>query len=62
MYNIDRFVDMHKLNYGIDLQELCNELLEQGDDIKYLMNYSDYLKLNLYMTLFDYMFLKEKCF
>lgn len=115
MYNINRFVDMHKLNYEVALQEIkngykrshwmwyifpqlkdlgrsstsefygienidevkeymendylknnmleiCNELLKQEGDIKYIMGYPDYLKLNSCMTLFEYVFPKEKVF
>ena len=115
MYNIDRFVNMHKLNYEVALQEIkngyksshwmwyifpqlkelgssstskfygldgieevkeymendylknnmleiCNELLKQDGGIRYIMGYPDYLKLNSYMTLFEYVFPKEKVF
>ncbi len=115
MYNIDRFVDMHKLNYEVALQEIkngykrshwmwyifpqlkelgssstskfygldgieevkeymensylknnmleiCNELLKQDGDIKHIMGYPDYLKLNSSMTLFEYTFPEEKIF
>ena len=115
MYNIDRFVDMHKLNYEVALQEIkngykrshwmwyifpqlkdlgrsstskfygienidevkeymgndylknnmleiCNELLKQDGDIRYIMGYPDYLKLNSSMTLFEYAFPEEKIF
>ena len=115
MYNIDRFVDMHKLNYEAALQEIkngykrshwmwyifpqlkdlgrsstseyygienidevkeymendylknnmleiCNGLLKQDEDIRYIMGYPDYLKLNSCMTLFEYAFPEEKIF
>lgn len=115
MYNIDRFVDMHKLNYEVALQEIkngykrshwmwyifpqlkdlgssstskfygldgieevkeymennylknnmleiCNELLKQNENIRYIMGYPDYLKLNSCMTLFEYAFPEEKIF
>lgn len=115
MYNINRFVDMHKLNYEVALQEIkngykrshwmwyifpqlkdlgrsstsefygienidevkeymkndylknnmleiCNALLKQDEDIRYIMGYPDYLKLNSCMTLFEYAFPEEKIF
>ena len=115
MYNIDRFVEMHKEYYETALQEIkngnkrshwmwyifpqlkelgrsstseyygienidevkeymendylknnmleiCNELLKQDEDIRYIMGYPDYLKLNSCMTLFEYVFPKEKVF
>ena len=115
MYNINRFVDMHKLNYEVALQEIkngykrshwmwyifpqlkdlgksstsefygientdevkeymgndylknnmleiCNELLKQNENIRYIMGYPDYLKLNSCMTLFEYVFPKEEVF
>lgn len=115
MYNIDRFVEMHKEYYETALQEIkngykrshwmwyifpqlkelgrsatsefyglegieevkeymsnsylknnmleiCNELLTQDGDIKYIMGYPDYLKLNSCMTLFEYAFPEEKIF
>lgn len=115
MYNIDRFVEMHKEYYetafqeikngykrshwmwyifpqlkelgssstskfyGLDgieevkeymensylknnMLEICNELLKQDEDIKYIMGYPDYLKLNSCMTLFEYAFPEEKIF
>lgn len=115
MYNIDRFVDMHRLHYEVALQEIkngykrshwmwyifpqlkdlgrsstskfygienidevkeymgndylknnmleiCNELLKQDEDIRYIMGYPDYLKLNSCMTLFEYVFPEEKIF
>lgn len=34
--------------------EICTELLKQNGDIKYIMGYPDYLKLNSCMTLFEY--------
>lgn len=111
MYNIDRFVEMHKEYYETALQEIkngykrnhwmwyifpqlkdlgrssiskfygienidevkeymendylknnmleiCNELLKQDEDIRYIMGYPDYLKLNSCMTLFEYVFSK----
>lgn len=115
MYNIDRFVEMHKEYYETALQEIqngykrshwmwyifpqlkdlgrsstseyygienidevkeymendylknnmleiCNELLKQDGNIRYIMGYPDYLKLNSCMTLFEYVFPKEKVF
>lgn len=114
MYNIDRFVEMHKEYYETALQEIkngykrshwmwyifpqkelgrsltskfygldgieeakeymsnsylknnmleiCNELLKQDGDIKYIMGYPDYLKLNSSMTLFENAFPEEKIF
>lgn len=115
MYNINRFVEMHKEYYVIALQEIkngykrshwmwyifpqlkelgssstakfygldgieevkeymknsylknnmleiCDELLKQAGDIKYIMGYPDYLKLNSSMTLFEYAFPEEKIF
>lgn len=115
MYNIDRFVEMHKNYYEIALQEIkngykrshwvwyifpqlkelgsssiskfygldgieetkeymsnsylksnmleiCTELLKQNEDIKYIMGFPDYLKLNSCMTLFEYAFPEEKIF
>lgn len=115
MYNIDRFVEMHKEYYATALQEIkngykrshwiwyifpqlkelgrsltskfygldgieeakeymsnsylknnmleiCNELLKQDGDIKYIMGYPDYLKLNSSMTLFENAFPEEKIF
>lgn len=115
MYNIDRFVEMHKEYYETALQEIkngykrshwmwyifpqlkelgssstskfygldgieevkeyiensylknnmleiCNELSKQDGDIKYIMGYPDYLKLNSCMTLFEYAFPEEKIF
>ncbi len=115
MYNIDRFVEMHKEYYEIALHEIkngykkshwmwyifpqlkelgrsatskfyglegieevkeymsnsylknnmleiCNELLNQDGDIKYIMGYPDYLKLNSCMTLFEYVFPEEEIF
>lgn len=115
MYNIDRFVEMHKNYYEMALQEIkngykrshwiwyifpqlkelghssiskfygldgmeevkeymsnaylksdmleiCTELLKQNEDIKYIMGFPDYLKLNSCMTLFEYAFPEEKIF
>ncbi len=115
MYNIDRFIEMHKEYYETALQEIkngykrshwmwyifpqlkelgrsltskfygldgieeakeymsnsylknnmleiCDELLKQDGDIKYIMGYPDYLKLNSSMTLFENAFPEEKIF
>lgn len=42
--------------------EICDELLKQEGDIKYIMGYPDYLKLNSSMTLFEYAFPEEEIF
>ena len=42
--------------------KICNELLKQDGEIKYIMGYPDYLKLNSCMTLFDYVIPEEKVF
>lgn len=42
--------------------EISNELLNRDRDIKYIMGYPDYLKLNSCMILFEYVFPKEKVF
>lgn len=45
-----------------NMLEICNELLKQDGDIKYIIGYPDYLKLNSCMPLFEYVFLEEKVF
>ena len=45
-----------------NMLEICNELLKQDGNIRYIMGYPDYLKLNSCMTLFEYVFPKEKVF
>ena len=45
-----------------NMLEICNELLKQNRDIKYIMGYSDYLKLNSSITLFEYAFPEEEIF
>lgn len=45
-----------------NMLEICNELLKQNGNIKYIMGYPDYLKLNSCMTLFEYAFPEEEIF
>ena len=45
-----------------NMLKICNELLKQDGDIKYIMGNPDYLKLNSSMTLFEYVFPKEEIF
>lgn len=63
MENIDGVKEYMKNDYlKNNMLETCNELLNQDGDIKYIMGYPDYLKLNSCMTLYEYVFSKEKVF
>ena len=42
--------------------EICNELYKLDDSIENIFGYSDYLKLNSCMTLFEYSIQEEKIF
>ena len=42
--------------------EICNELIKIDDDIDNIFGYPDNLKLKSSMTLFEYVFPKEKVF
>lgn len=45
-----------------NLLEICNELIKIDDDIDNIFGYPDNLKLKSSMTLFEYVFPKEKVF
>lgn len=53
--NIEEAKEYMSNNYlKHNMIEICTELLKQNGDIKYIMGYPDYLKLNSCMTLFEY--------
>ena len=61
--NIDEVKEYMKNDYlKNNMLEICNALLKQDEDIRYIMGYPDYLKLNSCMTLFEYAFPEEKIF
>lgn len=61
--NIDEVKEYMENDYlKNNMLEICNELLKQDGDIKYIIGYPDYLKLNSCMLLFEYVFLEEKVF
>ena len=61
--NIDEVKEYMENDYlKNNMLEICNELLKQDGGIRYIMGYPDYLKLNSCMTLFEYVFPKEKVF
>ena len=61
--NIDEVKEYMENDYlKNNMLEICNELLKQDEDVRYIMGYPDYLKLNSCMTLFEYAFPEEKIF